>query len=167
MYVCSLGMQCPFKVVWGPDLLASSTRCGVENGPRCLFPGLEHWAGVHDVYQQGKHIAVYYCLWGGSEGETGRGRGAKEISYFRASNVLVREVSLFQGLKQHPTTVRCRLTWRGVCISGVKIASKNCSWGEKVSLLERCPYFGLHPRTALGEREGVLIREVSSFQGCH
>jgi hypothetical protein len=32
----------------------------------------------------------------------------------------------------------------------------------KVSILVRCPY----SRTVLGERKGVLIREVSSFQGC-
>ena len=39
---------------------------------------------------------------------------------------------------------------------------------EKVSLLVRCPHFRgkLHARTVLGEIKGVLIREVSSFQGC-
>ena len=35
---------------------------------------------------------------------------------------------------------------------------------EKVSILERFPYFR-GSRTVLWERKGVLIREVSSFQG--
>ena len=37
---------------------------------------------------------------------------------------------------------------------------------KKVSILVRCPISGveLRVRTVLGERKGVLIREVSSFQ---
>ena len=60
------------------------------------------------------------------------------------------------------SSATCNNVWNLVVL---KFIRRKPNGQKKVSVLERC-HFELHARAVFGERKGVPIREVSSFQEC-